>query len=145
MSMSLQSLRSSLLPVSAGNAASLTSETRSVTARAREADLDLLERMFVLADRNAVRAFLAHRPFLVPLLFDSHSEIAKIFPGAPLRLAVVVDPEDENDRHLTLSIVASFQPDVAIKKLQVLDDSWWLDAIDRARCALSISITTDEL
>jgi hypothetical protein len=143
--MSHQALRFTRMPFGTLSTLSETiTETRSVTTRAREADLDLLERMYIITDRNAVRGFLTHRPFLVPLLFEAHSEIATFFAGAPLRLAVVIDPEDENARHLTLSIMTSLPPSAAVDRLQALDTAWWLDAIDRARGALSTSVTSDE-
>lgn len=120
-------------------------ETRSATSRARGVHLDALERLYVIADRNAVRGFLIQRPFLVPLLFEAHQEIARFFTGASLRLAIVTDPEDEHDRHLTLFIVTSLDAEDAVARLQALDAAWWLDALIRARSALSISITPDEL
>jgi hypothetical protein len=120
-------------------------ETRSATSRAHDVDLDALERLYVIADRNAVRGFLMQRPFLVPLLFEAYNEIARFFSGSSLRLAIVTDPEDELDRHLTLYIVTSLEPDDAVTRLRALDTAWWLDALGRARSALSISITPDDL
>lgn len=118
-------------------------ETRSVTTRPREADLDALERRFVLVDRDVVRGFLTHRPFLVPLLFEAQQEVQQFFPGATLHLAVATDPEDESDRHLQLVIHSALSPECAVAQLQALDSAWWIDTIDRARHALSLSIAPE--
>lgn len=124
--------------------AQLTTETRSATGRPREVDLDAVERFFITEDRNAVRAFLTQRPFLVPLLFEARQEIVLSFGNSPLHLAVTTDSED-GIRHLTLSICTSLPPQAAVAQLQQFDARWWLDALDRARGALLISITSDEL
>ena len=102
-------------------------ETRSATARARDVDLDTLERLYVIADRNTVRSFLVQRPFLVPLLFEAYSEIAGLFGVSSLQLVVVTDPEDAHDRHMILSIVTDLEPEAAVTRLQALDVAWWLD------------------
>ena len=145
--MALQAFNGSLWSFRQSNPTTTGSwvETRSATARARDIDLDAIERFFVVPDRNAVRGFLMQRPFLVPLLLEAHGEIGNCFSGSSLRLMVVTDREDEHDRHLTLYIVTSLEPEKALARLQALDEAWWLDTLDRAQGALSISITPDEL
>ncbi len=143
--MALRASNHMFWPFGRQNPTSTSAETRSATARAREADLDAIERFYITPDRSAIRGFLMQRPFLVTLLFEAHQEIARFFSNSPLRLTLTADPENDDDHHLMLHIVTSLEPEQAIVNLQALDSAWWLDALVRAHHALSISIMPDEL
>jgi hypothetical protein len=89
-------------------------------------DTRRIEKLYVLADRQEVVAFLADHPFLIPLLeaarepLDSHfgSEIV-------IRLEVMLDPETEVDRTLIAwAETGHLSPDESLARLGAFWDDW---------------------
>ncbi len=89
----------------------------------------------------AVVAFLHDHAYLVPLLNEAADQIARHFGAeTPVVLEVVVDREAEDQRELFALIQADLPFADAKRRLDDLDASWWLEALERARCNLTIDV-----
>lgn len=114
------------------------------TAATTVADHRLIEHLadvYALQDGLKVRAFLRRHPYLVPLLIDARQMISRHFGDEALvTLEVVQDPESEDDPELVAQIHTSAGSSEALHALQRFDEEWWLGALDRARCKLTIGI-----
>ena len=96
---------------------------------------------YQLVDADEVRALLAARPFMEPLLAEVAAELPKYFSGAPLRLEVGHDPDGHDPPELILSIiVAGWGVEAVQDTLDRFDSDWWLDRYDQARGLLLITI-----
>jgi hypothetical protein len=104
-----------------------------------EAGIEEIERSFALRNESEVAAFLAEHPFLLPLPRESYDRINEQFPNARPVLEVVTDPEGADDFQLALFIHTRLAPEEAMANLERFDD-WWLDAMDRARGKLCITL-----
>ena len=92
-------------------------------------------------DPEAVVGFLREHPYLVPLLHEARDQIARHFgPGAPVALQVVIDREVEDQRELFALVETDLPAAVAKRRLDDLDAAWWLAALDRGRCNLTIDV-----
>jgi hypothetical protein len=87
-----------------------------------------------------VAAFLGEHPFLLPLPRESYDRINEHFPMARPVLEVVTDPEGADDFQLTVFIRTRLAPEEAMANLERFDDTWWLDAMDRAQGNLCITL-----
>jgi len=103
-----------------------------------------IERSFTLRNEPGVAAFLGEHSFLLPLLLESHDRINEQFPNARPVLEVVTDPEGADDFQLALFIHTRLAPEEAIATLERFDDARWLDAMDRARSRLCITLEGPE-
>lgn len=103
--------------------------------------LTLLERCYVLEQREQVQSFLARHPQLVPLLLEAFSVIQLYFERAQVVLRPVDDPEGYTFEQLGLFIlVPGDDPEKALEQLAAFDEGWWLDAMGRARGHLFITV-----
>jgi len=100
-----------------------------------------LEQLYTFRRPEEVIEFLQAHPFLVPLLEEARSQIARYFGLSPkVILEVVTDPEAENDRELFALVQTTLAADEALCCLDRLDQEWWLDASDQAHCLLNIDV-----
>jgi hypothetical protein len=65
---------------------------------------------------------------LAPLILEGYDRIRALFPTERLGLEVKTDPEIANWRSLWITIYTKLEVDEAFAKLNILDDSWWLEA-----------------
>ncbi|MGH9782845.1 MAG: hypothetical protein ACRD88_01560 [Terriglobia bacterium] len=101
----------------------------------------MLEDIFVLRQAREVTEFLGEHPYLGPLLLEVYDHIQEHFGPRPrVALEVVADPEGTDDRELYALIATQLPPEAALEKLERLDKGWWLSAMDRAQCKLSIDV-----
>lgn len=92
-------------------------------------------------DPEEVVGYLREHPYLVPLLHEVGDQIARYFgPGAEVALQVVVDREAEEQRDLFALIGTDLPIVEAKRRLDELDAGWWLEALDQARCNLTIDV-----
>ena len=89
----------------------------------------------------AVRGYIHRHPFLADLLIELHGKAREYF-GANTRLAldVVRDPEARDAEELLAVVRSSLPREQARERLRELDESWWLDNLDRARCKLTVDV-----
>jgi hypothetical protein len=116
------------------------SESCEIMIKDAETGIEEIERSFALRNESDVAAFLGEHPFLLPLLLESHDRINEQFPNARPVLEVVTDPEGADDFQLALFIRTRLAPEEAVANLERFDDTWWLDALDRARGKLCITL-----
>ncbi|MDP9358736.1 MAG: hypothetical protein M3R02_26350, partial [Chloroflexota bacterium] len=115
--------------------------TSAATTVADPQLVDHLSAVYSFQDDQKVRTFLRQHPFLVPLLVEAR-EVIPVYFGrtTPVSLEVVVDPEAEGDPELYAQIHTSAGSSEALQALRGLDEEWWLGALDRARCLLTITV-----
>jgi hypothetical protein len=99
-----------------------------------------LHSLFAMSDSRDVATFLNHAPFLEPLLRQAHERLEHYFPGAPQRLAKVVDPEITGDVRLVLDVVVDEDVEPVMARLSRFDREWWLAHAQEARGKLTISV-----
>lgn len=106
-----------------------------------EWQVESLARLFSFRNPTEVVGFLRKHPFLIDLLEKVHPEVQKHFgPNPKIFLEVVIDPEATDDRQLFAFIQTTLSVEEANKRLEQLDEDWWLDAMDGAKGKLCIDI-----
>lgn len=107
------------------------------------------DHLFQIAERYTIRdelripRFLEAHSFLFDLLFAASARIESYFPGRPLILEHITDPDAERLEqadHLVLCIATDQEVSEAMTQLQRFEADWWLDALPRAHGALSIDL-----
>ena len=100
-----------------------------------------LEEAYVFRQAREVAEFLEEHPYLGSLLLEAYDHIQEHFGLRPrVALEVVTDPEATDDRELYALIGTHLSPEAALQRLERLDKEWWLAAMDRAQCKLSIDV-----
>lgn len=103
--------------------------------------LDQLADAYTFRDGDSVAAFLLRHPYLVDLLMEARGEIRKQFgPETPVVLQLSSDAEAEHDEELLALVLTPLPVDEALSRLDRLDETWWLDALDRAQDQLTIHV-----
>jgi hypothetical protein len=103
-------------------------------------EVQSLEHVYTFRKSSEVSYFLEEHPFLTPLLREAYSHIRKYFPSSTLFLEVVADPEARDEEQLVVFVAVNQDPDEASKALDQFDKDWWLDALERARDKLTITL-----
>jgi hypothetical protein len=82
------------------------------------------------AVENPIESFqiIMEQEAIAPLILEACERILAIFPTARLGLEVKTDPEIANWRSLWITIYTKLEVEEAFAKLNILDDSWWLEA-----------------
>jgi hypothetical protein len=110
-------------------------------SRAETTSIDSLAKVYVFHDDARVRRFLRERPHLVGLLIEAIPEVYSEFGrGNPVILEVVQDWQSDSSPELYARIRTPLEPLDAMRALQGFDRRWWLDALDRADCALTFTV-----
>jgi hypothetical protein len=99
-----------------------------------------IEHLYEFRRSEEVRRFLGAHPFLLPLLEEAHDKIQERFPDSRVFLQVVNDPEDPANTQVVAFVAADCEPLAAFARLQELDASWWLAAMDRAQGKFQINL-----
>jgi hypothetical protein len=102
----------------------------SLTAPPSPHYTDLIEKLYTLVERNAVRGFIARNPSIALLLEEAHHQIETYFPQCRKELKLVRDPDGGDQRILKLAVVTRLSPSEATFHLDELDEAWWLDVSD---------------
>ena len=96
---------------------------------------------YVTHDPEAVNAFLARHPFLVPVLTDALGPLADAFGAeTPLVVAVERDPEVAGWEELRVDVETTLPVDEADRRLEVFDTTWWFDHLPRAQGKLFFTL-----
>ena len=97
-------------------------------------------RSFEVRNQEDILNYLMVHDYLISVLEEAPSAIYKHFPEVPLSLEIVNDPESSDHTMLGLYISVSGDDQTAFEKLEALDQSWWLDNMDRARGSLFLNL-----
>ena len=96
---------------------------------------------YVTHDPEAVGAFLARYPFLVPLLTEALGPLGDAFgTETPLVVAVETDPEVAGWEELRVDVETTLPVDEADRRLEVFDTTWWLAHLPRAQGKLFFTL-----
>jgi hypothetical protein len=99
----------------------------------KEDTLKRLESLYLPRDSARVREFISRNAGLAGLLLEAYRQIEVYFgTNPPVALEVVSDPEAEDFEELFAYIITSLEPGEALARLEELDESWFLDQLDRA-------------
>jgi hypothetical protein len=103
--------------------------------------LQALGQFYTFRRAEKVSGFLQAHSFLVPLLMEAYSKIAKYFgPSPEVVLEIVIDQEAEDDRELFALVRVDLSLDEALRRLERFDQEWWLDASSLGCCLLNIDV-----
>lgn len=82
------------------------------------------------AVENPIESFqiIMEQEAIAPLILEAYDRIRALFPTERLGLEVKTDPEIANWRSLWIAIYTKLEVEEAFAKLNILDDSWWLEA-----------------
>lgn len=95
---------------------------------------------FILTDSGIVIRFLKENTYLIDLILDARAKLADFFGDAtPLRLELVQYP-DEGTADLYLFVQTSLTAKETLPVLDQFEEEWWLDALPRARCKMTIKL-----
>ena len=104
-------------------------------------DLLSLERHYIFRNRSEVVEFAVNNSFLLQPLYEAYKQIRNYFgESAQAVLEVVADPEFFEDRELVIFIRTDLSPDEAFKKMEQMDDEWWLNVPATVRKNLCIDV-----
>ena len=96
---------------------------------------------YVTRDPDAVSAFLARHPFLVPVLTDALGPLEDAFGAeTPFVVAVETDPEVAGWVELRVDVETTLPADEADRRLEAFDTAWWLDNLPRAEDKLFFTL-----
>lgn len=116
---------------------------KGVREQRRSKDLRTLNRIrrsYLIPNPENVLTFLNQYQDLVSFLIDAYVEIRKYFPNEALSLEVVSDSEAASSRELFVYILTSLPVKKALKKLDELDDQWFLEQLDRTNNLLNFNL-----
>lgn len=93
---------------------------------------------FELKNADRVNQYLRQYPYLLPLLFEAKSQIARLFNlEAKTAIEVVADPSDGSSQlYLIVSTNLSSEDTGAL--FEKLDQEWWLEASERGKFRMNI-------
>jgi len=96
---------------------------------------------YVTHDPEAVGAFLARHPFLVPVLIEALGPLGEAFgDNTPLVVAVETDPESPDWEELVVTVPTTLPVDEADRRLEAFDTTWWLAQLPRAQGKLFFTL-----
>lgn len=100
----------------------------------------LLNSKYTIRNAKEVSDFLSDNKYLLPLLIEAHDKVRDYFPTEILFLEVATDPDEVGEKELVIYICTGQKPKAAIEKLDMLDESWWLDASTVSESKLLIQV-----
>ncbi|MEG3841920.1 peptidase [Microcoleus sp. herbarium14] len=92
------------------------------------ADFNKIRSLYTVEEPLETFKLIIEQEVMLSLILEAHSKIRELFPTERLGLEVKTDPEIANWRSLWISIYTKLEVEEAFEKLNILDDSWWLDA-----------------
>lgn len=91
-------------------------------------DFNKIRSLYAVEDPLEAFKLIIEQEVMLSLILEAHSKIRELFPTERLGLEVKTDPEIANWRSLWITIYTKLEVEEAFAKLNILDDSWWLDA-----------------
>jgi hypothetical protein len=116
-------------------------ETSALWEIVASARLSKLDEMYLLRNTTTVRRFLQTYPRLIDVLLEAQSHLAKHFgPDPQVALEVVSDPEADDAKQLFAYIRTSLPVEAALARLDMLDEEWFLDQLDRVNSLFNFNL-----
>lgn len=104
-------------------------------------DLLSLERHYIFRNRSEVMGFAVNNSFLLQTLHEAYNQIRNYFgESVQAVLEVVADPEFFEDQELVIFIRTDLSPDEALKKLEQIDNAWFLNVPADVRKKLCVTV-----
>lgn len=104
-------------------------------------DLLSLERHYIFRNRSEVVRFAVNNSFLLQPLHEAYNQIRNYFgESVQAVLEVVADPEFFEDQELVIFIRTDLSPDEALKKLEQIDNAWFLNVPADVRKKLCVTV-----
>lgn len=104
-------------------------------------DLRKLEQHYIFRNQSEVMNFAVNNSSLLQPLHEAWDQIRNYFgESVQAVLEVVADPEFFEDQELVIFIRTDLSPDEALKKLEQIDDEWWLNVPADVRKKLCITV-----
>ena len=92
------------------------------------ADFNKIRSLYTVEEPLEAFKLIIDQEVMISLILEAHSKIRELFPTEKLGLEVKTDPEIANWRSLWITIYTKLEVDEAFAKLNILDDTWWLEA-----------------
>lgn len=100
-----------------------------------------IARWYSVRDPGRIEDFVHQRPLITKVLADAIDELPKYFgPQPDVVLERVIDPEFEEDDQLFAYIRTSLSADDALKRLERLDEDWFLAKIGQLDGAFNFNL-----
>lgn len=102
-------------------------------------DIKLLKKYYVIEDEDEFRNFFITHKELLDILLEAPKWIKKIFgDSVKVHLRVYFDPEEDYEE-LFIVIKTSLSPEGALNLLNILDEEWFIEVVDRTGGYLNIT------
>lgn len=105
-----------------------------------DTSINILETLYSFYDYMEIYFFLKENSYLLPLLFEAHTEINRYFPEGTKMSLKVVDDLDLNGVKMFILINSPTNLDKSFELLDLVDENWWADAILNAKFKLNIDL-----
>ncbi|MDI6781100.1 MAG: hypothetical protein QME49_03200 [bacterium] len=99
-----------------------------------------LYQFYKVQSEDEIISFIRKHPFLLPILVDAPVEIYRIFPRDDVKLELELHHDSEEDYdELFVVIKSPYSPQKARKSMDKLDETWFLEIMDRTKNKLCIT------
>ena len=100
-----------------------------------------LQQIYPFEQPFSVAEFLKAHPFLVNILLEAYPKMTAVFgEGVMATLRLVDEPDFPCESELFAVTQTDLPPDEALRRLNALDEEWWLEASPRARSRLNFTV-----
>ena len=86
--------------------------------------------LYTITDPLETFQFIVEQQTITSLIVEAHDRITSLFPNERLGLEVKTDPEIAGIQSLWITIYTKLEVHAAFEKLMILDDTWWLEAVN---------------
>jgi hypothetical protein len=110
--------------------------------------LDVLKQNYVLRQEEEVAQFIQRHQSSFEILREAPAKIRKHFPvghNPQLVLSVFSDPEIVDYEQLSILIITKYDVEKAVEKLDILNESWWLDIPFEKKSRLCLDLEFDKI
>lgn len=91
-------------------------------------------KLYKLEDKNKIFEFLSQNRFMYNFLIEARQEIEKVFgENVSIYLTLVEEPEIFGGKGLFAYIYTDLSVEDALRKIEILDENWFLNNLDKAR------------
>ncbi len=113
---------------------------REIHAKTLE-QINVLAREYEIHNPPEVAEFLSRNTFLLDLLKEIPSKIFQYY-GSEQKIALEVfyEPDFPQSSKLWVSVLTERSAEEARSIMDKIDEDWWLENIDKAKCKLNIGI-----
>jgi hypothetical protein len=104
-------------------------------------EINALPSKYEISNFEEIKNFLSRNRFLISLLEEISNKIYQYY-GSEQRIALEVfyEPNFPQSSELWISVLTELSAEEARSIMDKLDEDWWLENINRAKCRLNIGI-----